>query len=68
MKKYRVHLHETICGDVEVEADTPQHAEYKAKRSADTDWDTSDSEVDVDSIKEVIVENGEEREIEIDEY
>ena len=46
------------------EAGTPQAAEYKARRSMDIDWHTSDSDVEVESIHE-IDEDGSETEIEV---
>ena len=38
MPKFRVHLVEETCGDVVVEAPTPQAAEEAALQSAAVDW------------------------------
>jgi hypothetical protein len=52
MKTYRVHLTETICGDVLVEAENLHDAEDKALHSPEVDWD-SDSEVEVTNVVEL---------------
>ena len=39
MKKYRVHLTEEACGDVEVQAENATEAEEKAMQSATVEWD-----------------------------
>ena len=54
MKKlYNVHLHETICGDVEIEAKTEAEAREQALQSANVDWWSETTETKVTGAIEI---------------